>query len=60
MINKNDLKIVFYFIQVQLYFLVKLRHDGNFVEYFLFLVLFTMTVDIAALLEKNWRYKISS
>ena len=30
------------------YFLVKLKEDVNFVEYFLFLVLFTMTVDIAA------------
>ena len=50
MINKNDLQKFFFLFYTSsaFYFLVKLRHDVNFVEYFLFIVLFTMTVDIAA------------
>ena len=50
MINKNDLQkfLFLFYTSSSFYFLAKLRHDGNFVECFLFLVLFAMTVDIAA------------
>lgn len=50
MIYKNELQKLFFLFYTSsaFYFLVKLKEDVNFVEYFLFLVLFTMTVDIAA------------